>query len=157
MSSPKSGTPQRGLSSRNARRDSHRTRSWLSQSGSLSIESVLTLNAHVIEYSALTEDEFRRLCEYLYRRTGMIFTESKRYYVERRVFERMTATDSGSFASYFARLRTNAGGEIEQFVNAFTVNETYFYREDHQLKCLTADILPDRVRTKKKGDAIRIW
>jgi chemotaxis protein methyltransferase CheR len=111
----------------------------------------------VIEYPALTEDEFRRLCEFLYRRTGMVFTESKRYYVERRVFERMTATDSGSFASYFARLRTNSGGEIEQFVNAFTVNETYFYREDHQLKCLTADILPDRVRTKKRGDAIRIW
>ena len=28
-------------------------------------------------------------------------------------------------------------GEIEQFVNAFTVNETYFYREEHQLACLT--------------------
>jgi chemotaxis protein methyltransferase CheR len=87
----------------------------------------------------------------------MIFTESKRYYVERRVFERMRATGAESFASYFARLRTNAQGEIEQFVNAFTVNETYFYREDHQLKCLASELLADRVHTKKKGDAIRIW
>ena len=39
-------------------------------------------------------------------------------------------------------------GEIEQFINAFTVNETYFYREDHQLRCLTNDLLADRVRTK---------
>ena len=41
---------------------------------------------------------------------------------------------STSFASYFAQLRGDLDGEIEQFVNAFTVNETYFYREDHQLR-----------------------
>ena len=33
----------------------------------------------------VTTEEFRRLCEFLYRRTGMVFTEAKRYYVERRV------------------------------------------------------------------------
>jgi chemotaxis protein methyltransferase CheR len=100
--------------------------------------------------------EFSRLCEFLYRRTGMVFTESKRYYVERRVHERMRATGSQSFNSYFARLRIDASGEIEQLVNAFTVNETYFYRESHQLQCLTKDLLADRVeRTAPKP--IRIW
>ena len=105
----------------------------------------------------LTEDEFRRLCEYLYRRTGMVFTEAKRYYVERRVWERMAATGSPSFASYFNRLRTDTRDEIQQFVNAFTVNETYFYREDYQLKCLTNDLLTERLRAKPAADAIRIW
>lgn len=109
------------------------------------------------ERPALTEDEFRRLCEYLYRRTGMIFTEAKRYYVERRVWERMAATGSASFAGYFARLRTDTQDEIEHFVNAFTVNETYFYREDYQLKCLTNDLMRERVSDKHPGDAIRIW
>jgi chemotaxis protein methyltransferase CheR len=109
------------------------------------------------EYPALTEDEFRKLCEFLYRRTGMVFTEAKRYYVERRVVERMGATSSDSFSSYFTRLRADMLGEIEQFVNAFTVNETYFNREDHQLKCLTSDLLPQRIRQRKKTDAIRIW
>jgi chemotaxis protein methyltransferase CheR len=109
------------------------------------------------EYPALTEDEFRRLCEFIYRRTGMVFTEAKRYYVERRVVERMTETGSASFANYFAHLRADARGEIEQVINAFTVNETYFYREDHQLQCLSADLLASRVRSKRKGDAIRIW
>jgi chemotaxis protein methyltransferase CheR len=111
----------------------------------------------VAEFPALSEDEFRRLCEFVYRRTGMIFTEAKRYYVERRVFERMQSTGSGSFASYFARLRTDTGGEIEQFINAFTVNETYFYREDHQLKCLTTDLLEERAKTRPAGEPIRIW
>ena len=53
----------------------------------------------------MVEEEFARLCEYLYRRTGMVFTEAKRYYVDRRVDDRMAATGATSFASYFARLR----------------------------------------------------
>jgi chemotaxis protein methyltransferase CheR len=87
----------------------------------------------------------------------MVFTEAKRYYVERRIAERMGATGSQSFMSYFARLRTDVQGEIEQFINAFTVNETYFYREDHQLHCLTNDLLGERIRLRKPGPAIRIW
>jgi chemotaxis protein methyltransferase CheR len=111
----------------------------------------------VPDYPALTEEEFRRLCEYLYRHSGMIFTEAKRYYVERRVNERMAATGSNSFAGYFGLLRTNAQSENEHFVNALTVNETYFYREDHQLQCLSNDLLPERIKLKRRGDSIRIW
>jgi len=105
----------------------------------------------------MTEEEFRRLCDFLYRRTGMLFGEAKRYYVERRITERMGATGATSFASYFARLRGDLRGEIEQFVNAFTVNETYFYREDHQLQCLTSDLLRERLKVKPRGEAVRIW
>ena len=105
----------------------------------------------------LTETEFRRLCEFLYRRTGMVFSEVKRYYVERRVLDRMNATGATSFASYFARLRSNIDGEIESLVNAMTVNETYFYREDYQLRCMTSDLLAARLRVKPQGEGFRIW
>jgi chemotaxis protein methyltransferase CheR len=111
----------------------------------------------VVDLAPPTEEEFRRLCEFLYRRTGMVFTEAKRYYVDRRVHERMEATGAIAFADYFARLRSDFHREVEQFVNAFTVNETYFYREDHQLRCLTNDLLAERLRAKKRGEAIRIW
>ncbi len=104
-----------------------------------------------------SDEEFRRLCDFLYRRTGMLFSDNKRYFVQRRIAERMAATGSSSFASYFARLRSDVAGEIEQFVNAFTVNETYFYREDHQFRCLTSDLLNRRVKLKKPGEPIRIW
>jgi chemotaxis protein methyltransferase CheR len=102
-------------------------------------------------------EDFQRLCDFLYRRTGMVFTEAKRYYVERRVNERMSATGSQSFAAYFARLRIDALGEVEQLVNAITVNETYFYREIHQLQCMTNDLLASRVVPGAPGKAIRIW
>lgn len=105
----------------------------------------------------VTEEELQRLCEFLYRKTGMIFGESKRYYVQRRVDERIVATGAGDFAGYFSLLRSDIRGEIEQFINAFTVNETYFYREEHQLGCLTRDLLAERVRHKPRGSALRIW
>jgi chemotaxis protein methyltransferase CheR len=87
----------------------------------------------------------------------MIFTEAKRYYVERRVNDRMAATGSHSFATYFGLLRSNIQGENEHFVNALTVNETYFYREEHQLQCLSNDLLPERIKIKRGEDSIRIW
>jgi len=109
------------------------------------------------EFAPVTEEEFRRLCEFIYRRTGMVFTETRRYYVERRVADRMVVTGSTSFPTYFARLRADLGGEIEQFINACTVNETYFYREDHQLHCLTRDLLGIRTAAKVPGGTVRIW
>jgi chemotaxis protein methyltransferase CheR len=87
----------------------------------------------------------------------MVFGEPKRYFVERRVVERMLGTHSASFEEYFARLRADLDREIEQFINAFTINETYFYREEHQLACLTRDLLAARLQVKPRGSPIRIW
>jgi chemotaxis protein methyltransferase CheR len=69
----------------------------------------------------------------------------------------MIATGSSSFASYFARLRANMRGELEKLINASTVNETYFYREDHQFACLTSNLLQERLRMKPPGETMRIW
>lgn len=105
----------------------------------------------------VTATEFHQLCEFLYRRTGMRFTEAKRYYVERRIKERMSATGATSFAGYFALLRSDFRSEAGHLVNALTVNETFFYREDYQLRCLTADLLARRIAAKPRGEPLRIW
>lgn len=104
-----------------------------------------------------TEEEFQRLCDLLYRQTGLALTSAKRYYVDRRVADRMAATGTGSFASYFALLRADTGGEMELLVNSLTVNETYYFREDHQLRCLTSSLLGQVVRHKRRDEPIRIW
>jgi chemotaxis protein methyltransferase CheR len=87
----------------------------------------------------------------------MTFNEARRYFVDRRVADRMAATGATTFASYFARLRSGLDGEVEQFINAFTVNETYFYREDHQLECLTSSLLAERLKVKPSNETVRIW
>ena len=97
-------------------------------------------NTAPITPPALSRDELRRFCDFLQRRTGMLFGESKRYYIDRRVAERIAAIGARSFAEYFPRLQSD-NAEIERLINSFTVNETYFYREEHQLRCLGNSLL----------------
>jgi len=107
--------------------------------------------------SALSQAQFRMLCDHLYRETGIAFGEGKEYYVTRRLTERMLATENVDFAAYFAHLTTQGSAERQHFINAFTVNETYFYREDYQLRCLTGDLLANCVAAKPPGAPLRIW
>ena len=86
----------------------------------------------------------------------MTFGESKRYYIDRRVLDRVTVNGDGDFAAYFSRLRSDSS-ELEALINEFTINETYFYRELHQLRCLSRELLPLIVETRGPGDKIRIW
>jgi chemotaxis protein methyltransferase CheR len=105
---------------------------------------------------ALGTEELQRLCDFLYRRTGMSYGEGKRYYVERRVAQRIARSGAADFAGYMALLRASPD-EAEQLVNSFTVNETYFLREAHQLSALSRDILPEIVSRRGPGDLVRIW
>ncbi|PZR34882.1 protein-glutamate O-methyltransferase CheR [Caulobacter segnis] len=105
---------------------------------------------------SIDDDQLKSLCEYLYRQTGMRFGKAKRYYIERRVADRIEATETSAFDAYFAVVRSDTR-EREALINAFTVNETYFYREEHQLACLSRDLLPDIASGRRPGDRIRIW
>ena len=108
------------------------------------------------EDSELAASDLQRLCDLLYDRTGLLYGERKRYFIERRVVDRMYAAGTDLFADYFALIRADSR-ELMALINAFTINETYFYREDHQLSCLSRSILPEIVKTKGPGDKIRIW
>ena len=106
--------------------------------------------------AALTPEELMRLSNFVYRKTGMLFEEKKRYYIDRRVADRIALTGSRDFARYYQLLRDDQA-EAQELINSFTVNETYFYREEHQLRCLSRSLLPEVVRTRKPGDLVRIW
>ena len=37
------------------------------------------------------------------------------------------------------------------------MNETYFFREDHQFECMVLHMLPEIVARRRKGERFRIW
>ena len=77
----------------------------------------------------ISDEEFLKFREFFYRKTGIMFAENKRYFVDKRILERMAAANFQSFAEYFNRVRFQASGvELQALVNSMTVNETYFYR-----------------------------
>ncbi len=107
----------------------------------------------------ITADEFLKFRDLFYRRTGMHFDESKRYFVDRRLLERIGATGSGDFRTYFTLLRyETTGAELQQLVNLMTVNETYFFREEYQFQSLVGHMLPEVAARKARHQRdLRIW
>jgi chemotaxis protein methyltransferase CheR len=106
----------------------------------------------------ISDQDFRKFREYFYRKTGIIFELSKRYFVDKRLIERIASTGNKSFSSYFSMLRLQASGEeLQQLTNSMTVNETYFLREEYQFECLVNSILPEIVKRKTDKNPIRIW
>jgi chemotaxis protein methyltransferase CheR len=102
--------------------------------------------------------EFEKFREFFYRKTGIQFDVAKRYFVDKRLVERMHATGSTTFREYFMLLRFELSGEeVQSLTNLMTVNETYFFREEYQFRCLTHSILPDVVHRKADKRPIRIW
>lgn len=107
---------------------------------------------------AITDEDFQKFREYFYRKTGISFEPTKRYFVDKRLVDRIEATDSGSFRSYFSMLRFEAAGiELQHLTNLMTVNETYFVREEYQFDCLVDSMLPELTKRKTDRSPIRIW
>ena len=114
--------------------------------------------APAIVQPTISDADFLKFREFFYRKTGIHFEENKRYFVDKRLVERIEATGAGSFRAYFIALRFEADGrELQQLVNTMTVNETYFFREAYQFDCLVGDMLEEVIRRKRKGSRIRIW
>ena len=107
---------------------------------------------------SISEEDFARFQEFFYRKTGISFDDRKRYFVDKRLVERIEALKLRDFREYFSHMRFQVSGEeVQALINAMTVNETYFYREEYQFKCLVQSILPEVVRRKDPGDRLRIW
>ena len=108
--------------------------------------------------TVIGDDEFLKFKEFFYRRTGINFEMTKRYFVDKRLVERIESTGTKNFRGYFTLLRFQASGEeLQQLTNLMTVNETYFLREDYQFHCLADSILPEIVRHRTGSNPIRIW
>jgi chemotaxis protein methyltransferase CheR len=107
---------------------------------------------------SISAEDFQKFREFFYRKTGIQFESSKRYFVDKRLVERVEATGSESFRAYFTLLRFQASGEeLQQLTNLMTVNETYFFREEYQFQCLVDSILPEITTRKRDAGPIRIW
>jgi len=102
--------------------------------------------------------DYAILCDFLRERTGLSFTEAKRYFVDRRIAGRMAAVGARDIRDYMNLLRFQASGEeLQRLVNVMTVNETYFFREKYQFDCLVNSALDEVVRDRTPGSRVRIW
>lgn len=90
---------------------------------------------------------------------GLHFCEDLRYLLEKRIARRVESLGLGSFASYHYLLRRGGegDGELARLVDDVTTNETYFMREQKQLRALVQEILPEHRAARRTRAPIHIW
>lgn len=105
----------------------------------------------------ISEADFLRFREHFYRKTGIHFDLNKRYFVDKRLRDRIKARGCRDFRDYFNHLRFDRDDELQTLINLMTVNETYFFRESYQLDCLSNSLMDEVASRKQPGERIRIW
>ncbi|GEJ56185.1 CheR family methyltransferase [Anaeromyxobacter diazotrophicus] len=108
---------------------------------------------------AMTPEEFRLLRELIYAHSGLSFGDETRYLLERRLAPRLQYHGLDDFGAYhrFLRFDPSRRAEIEIAVEVLTTNETYFYREPHQLRAFSEEILPALAQENRGARRLRIW
>ncbi len=102
----------------------------------------------------MEENEFSEIISIITKQTGIIPRESHKAGIMNFIEKRKKEVDLNGL-SYSAYLRLNKE-ELCVLLNAATVNETYFFREEAQFSLLKDKILPD-FRLKLGSKALRIW
>ncbi|HEX9243475.1 MAG TPA: protein-glutamate O-methyltransferase CheR [Anaeromyxobacter sp.] len=106
----------------------------------------------------MTEEEFRLLRDLVHQHCGIFFREDTRFLLERRLRPRLEALGLATFSAYHHHLRFDPGRvvELQKAIELVTTNETYFYREPHQLDALAQEILPELARVRETDRTLRI-
>jgi chemotaxis protein methyltransferase CheR len=107
----------------------------------------------------LKPDEFRLLRDLFATRTGLHFGPESRFTMERRLRERLTVLKLPSFAEYhhYLRFGTQAGAEWDEAIDLMTTNETYFFREERQLRAFQNEVLPMLLQLARPRRRLAVW
>jgi len=109
----------------------------------------------------IAQEEFQRLRDFLYRKTGLFFEDRKLYFFHKRMERRMVDLDIDNVIDYLRELqfRDPNGEELQMLLNTITTNETYFFREFDQLASFAENCLPEVCDRKRKlgNRRLRIW
>ncbi|HKJ05076.1 MAG TPA: protein-glutamate O-methyltransferase CheR [Geopsychrobacteraceae bacterium] len=109
----------------------------------------------------MREEEFHLLRDFVYQYCGLHFDLDSKYLLEKRLNKRLTQHRLSSFRDYYYLLRysRDKDQELAAVIDLLTTNETYFFREDFQLKTFTDEIIPEVCEEKRqRGErSLRIW
>lgn len=104
----------------------------------------------------MSEKEFQKLCDYIYRKTGIAIENRKYEILNRKITELMKKKGFNNFRAFFHSIRFGDKKLLQDVINTITVNETYFFRENYQFEALVNEILPKLHQNLPPEEVIRI-
>jgi chemotaxis protein methyltransferase CheR len=107
----------------------------------------------------LPEEIFRFLRDMFYQHCGVYFDDQSKYFVEGRLQNSLQRLQFDNFKDYYYFLKYDRRSqeEFSNVIDLLTIHETYFFREDQQLKAFTDEILPELLTTRASSKSLRIW
>ncbi len=107
----------------------------------------------------LPEDVFRLVRDIIKDYCGLFFDDGSRYLLEKRLSRRVRSHHLKDFRDYyrFIRYDKRAEEELSAIMDVLTVNETYFFREQNQLKAFSEEILEELKTVNRSRRSLRIW
>ncbi len=127
-------------------------------SGEPMIQSPLLLESATAQIS---DSEFGRFRELIYRHAGIALAPSKKALLEARLAKRLRELGLSSFTDYFDLVMNNPEGtELIQLLDRISTNETHFFREPKQFEFLEQRVFPVWTAQASVGSRtrrIRAW
>ena len=111
------------------------------------------------ELIPLPEDVFRLVRDIIKDYCGLYFDDGARYLLEKRLSRRVRNHHLNDFRDYyrFIRYDKRAEEELSAIMDVLTVNETYFFREQNQLRAFREEILEELKTVNRDKKTLRIW
>lgn len=113
------------------------------------------------EPEKLSPPQFNRFRDFIYRQSGIRMDATKTTLVSNRIRRRVRAGDFTDFDAYYKHLTSPQGaGELEQFLDAITTNETHFFRTPAHFEWFKGDFLSEVILQQRRGERsqdLRVW
>jgi chemotaxis protein methyltransferase CheR len=111
------------------------------------------------ETPTLGYGDYLRFSKLILDRCGLHFPESRRPELELGIRQAFAASTCANLDEYFNLLSGHESWslEMDQLVNAVTVSETHFFRDEAQFNALWNIVLPRIIERKRLSRTLRIW
>lgn len=107
----------------------------------------------------LDRERFRALRDRINSTAGLHFADDALPLLERQLGERLACLGISSFADYLHYLETSdpLGVEMDAAIDSVTVKETYFFRQEYQLRSFAAEVLPALQQRCSTTRRLTLW
>jgi chemotaxis protein methyltransferase CheR len=102
-------------------------------------------------------EEFRVIREQITERLGLAYGDDARALLSRRLRERLVSLGLSSFTEYARQLRCDGDAEVQELHDLLATRETYFFREEYQLKAFREEVLPVLVQEGAAQKHLTLW
>jgi chemotaxis protein methyltransferase CheR len=110
---------------------------------------------------SISDNSFNILRNIIYDYSGIYFQDNKKYLLESRLQKRIKYLNLNSFEDYIKLFHHNSvnGEEHKYLMEAVTINETFFFRNQSQLDVMVKYLIPEIIDLKRKSGSktFRIW